>query len=317
VDPLAADAGSVLKAKYEYDAYGQQTGYTSLVYEQPFRFSTKYWDPETGLGYWIYRYYSPELGRWISRDPIGEQGGTNIYGYVGNQPTVYADPLGFDRKSYEYDIESPPCGLWIICPIKKDRSEIDPPRRWSDVGWDPENVPGFEVRFETDHGEPGIGWNFFKECPCGCDKNSRKNIRIIQVVESGGRSAHIDPPKPYKGYTVDPNYPHGYTEAGGQKGDYPHQSHQDNPKFGKDGHEHKFEICAVCKCQDRDKVLGCVAFEYYDGKLGKGGRDTEIRGFRESERYDEGRYKGKGCFARTSKAPGKLYKEGIRRWRRR
>lgn len=38
--------------------------------------------------------YDPTLGRWLSRDPIEEAGGLNLYGYVGNSPTGYIDPLG-------------------------------------------------------------------------------------------------------------------------------------------------------------------------------------------------------------------------------
>jgi hypothetical protein len=39
-------------------------------------------------------FYDPELGRWLSRDPIGEDGGINLYGYVGNDPVNGVDPLG-------------------------------------------------------------------------------------------------------------------------------------------------------------------------------------------------------------------------------
>ena len=46
--------------------------YDNTTTANPFRFSTKYFDAETGLYYYGYRYYSPNLGRWISRDPIGE-----------------------------------------------------------------------------------------------------------------------------------------------------------------------------------------------------------------------------------------------------
>jgi uncharacterized protein RhaS with RHS repeats len=41
-----------------------------------------------------YRFYSPGLGRWINRDPIGEAGGLNLYAMVGNNPTNYGDPYG-------------------------------------------------------------------------------------------------------------------------------------------------------------------------------------------------------------------------------
>ncbi len=41
-----------------------------------------------------YRFYNPELGRWVNRDPIEERGGLNVYGFVGNGPTVYIDMIG-------------------------------------------------------------------------------------------------------------------------------------------------------------------------------------------------------------------------------
>ena len=84
-------------AKYEYDPYGNLTAsYESAWVSSPltFRFSTKYLDTETGLYYFGYRYYLPRLGRWINRDPISEEGGVNLYGYVGNGPIDGVDPDG-------------------------------------------------------------------------------------------------------------------------------------------------------------------------------------------------------------------------------
>ena len=49
-----------------------------------------------------YRYYSPELGRWLSRDPIEESGGINYYSYVGNSPIVGIDPLGYCKLIEEF-----------------------------------------------------------------------------------------------------------------------------------------------------------------------------------------------------------------------
>jgi RHS repeat-associated protein len=59
-------------------------------------FSTKIEDPESGLLYYGYRYLSPPLGRWISKDPIEERGGINLYGFVGNDGVSRWDILGLD-----------------------------------------------------------------------------------------------------------------------------------------------------------------------------------------------------------------------------
>jgi RHS repeat-associated protein len=82
-------------AHYEYDPFGNPFVATgALAAANPFRFSTKYTDDETGLVYYGYRYYSPSLGSWLSRDPIVEEGGLNLYGFVGNDPVGNVDYLG-------------------------------------------------------------------------------------------------------------------------------------------------------------------------------------------------------------------------------
>ena len=60
----------------------------------PFRFRGQFEDEETGLHYNRYRYYDPEIGRYISPDPIGLEGGLNLYGY-GPNPVGWADPMGW------------------------------------------------------------------------------------------------------------------------------------------------------------------------------------------------------------------------------
>lgn len=88
---------SLKVAEYDYNPFGKlisATGEKANLFA--FRFSTKYLDSETGLYYYGYRFYSPDLGRWINRDPIGENGGINIYGMVGNDGVNNWDKLGLE-----------------------------------------------------------------------------------------------------------------------------------------------------------------------------------------------------------------------------
>lgn len=62
--------------------------------ENPFRFSSEYADDETGLVYYNYRYYSPQLGRWTKRDPIEERGSQNLYNIAHNNLVNTIDRLG-------------------------------------------------------------------------------------------------------------------------------------------------------------------------------------------------------------------------------
>ena len=83
-------------AHYAYDAFGNAVSQIgSMADDFKHRFSTQYLDVETGLYYYgRIRYYSPPLGRFISRDPIGERGGLNLYGFCGNDPINKWDYLG-------------------------------------------------------------------------------------------------------------------------------------------------------------------------------------------------------------------------------
>jgi RHS repeat-associated protein len=68
----------------------------------PFGFGTKYTDPVTGLVDFGYRHYRPDLGRWLSRDPLAEAGGPNLYAYCHNDPINHIDPLGARAYGSDY-----------------------------------------------------------------------------------------------------------------------------------------------------------------------------------------------------------------------
>ena len=83
------------RALYEYGPYGSAVKMEGNAAElNPFRFSSEYADDELGLVYYNYRYYNPQNGRWISRDPMTEKESCLLYGYVNNMPTLYSDELG-------------------------------------------------------------------------------------------------------------------------------------------------------------------------------------------------------------------------------
>jgi RHS repeat-associated protein len=97
-------ATGTLAAAYEYGPYGEPIA-TSGAYadKNPVRFSTKYTDDETGLVYYGRRYYDPRNGRFLGRDPIEEEGGLNLYGFVGNDPSNRGDRLGLSPVSIAED----------------------------------------------------------------------------------------------------------------------------------------------------------------------------------------------------------------------
>ena len=88
-------ARGVLCVRNEYDPFGNIVSSSGPEADAvPFRFSTKYFDSETGLYYYGYRFYAPKLGRWINRDPIEEDGGENLYAFCNNEVAYSFDILG-------------------------------------------------------------------------------------------------------------------------------------------------------------------------------------------------------------------------------
>ena len=97
VTALVNSSTGAVAAAYEYSPFGEPLradAPDSVVADQPFRFSTKYTDSETGLVYYGRRYYDPKCGRFPSRDPIDEKGGKNLYAIVWNNPINKWDYLG-------------------------------------------------------------------------------------------------------------------------------------------------------------------------------------------------------------------------------
>ena len=101
------DQNQSVVASYRYSPFGKLKAETGMI-TQPYQFSTKRFDHQTGLIYYGYRHYSPSIGRWTTRDPIGFAGGDiNLYGFVQNNSVNRIDPDG------RYWYVAIPVGLYL------------------------------------------------------------------------------------------------------------------------------------------------------------------------------------------------------------
>jgi len=91
ITALSNASGSIVQT-YSYDSFGNITSTGSIT--QPFTYTGREYDSETGMYFYRARYYDPKVGRFVTKDPIGFDGGINFYIYVGNNPINLVDPEG-------------------------------------------------------------------------------------------------------------------------------------------------------------------------------------------------------------------------------
>jgi RHS repeat-associated protein len=126
---VAIDTGLVT-GRYDYNAFGEvtvQEGPSAAA--NPFRYSTKWVDDEAHHSYFGYRCYDAATGRWLNRDPYGEDGGANLYQFAANAPTSWSDPLGLalyafdgtnndgERDRWDKDTENGPTNVKVLYDI--------------------------------------------------------------------------------------------------------------------------------------------------------------------------------------------------------
>ena len=95
------EAGNVVW-RWNGEAFGMNQPSTNIRTVN-LRFPGQYFDTETGFHYNGHRYYDPDIGRYLTSDPIGIAGGVNTYAYVGNNPVNAVDPLGLDAIYINYE----------------------------------------------------------------------------------------------------------------------------------------------------------------------------------------------------------------------
>ncbi len=115
-DPVEANIPAKLVERYDYDPYGTtyiscRQGQTFVScetsrYGNPFLWTAQRYDAAVGLYHFLFRTYSPTLGRWMQRDPAGYVDGVSLYEYVKSKPIGLVDPFGLDApgdKWYGFD----------------------------------------------------------------------------------------------------------------------------------------------------------------------------------------------------------------------
>ena len=111
-----------MRARYVYDPYGRRTRLNGDL-EADFGFAGMFWAAESELAVTRFRAYDPELGRWLSRDPLPNaevKEGANLYCYVRNNPAGAVDPLGLlcCRDKYE-QMDTPLANTASLCDLQQ------------------------------------------------------------------------------------------------------------------------------------------------------------------------------------------------------
>ncbi len=143
-----ADSGasSLIKNYHATSPWGESPADTGITFR--LRMAGQQYDQTTGLYYMRARFYDPSLGRFLSEDPAGLAGGTNLYAYAGNDPINGSDPTGLSP-------DCGPFGKWIA----DDPSKPNGPGRCNPYELTPINifssVPVPAMSVPTFNGPPG------------------------------------------------------------------------------------------------------------------------------------------------------------------
>jgi len=111
------DSSQSIAAGYRYDAFGNTVSTISAPLDNlnHYRFSSKEIDANSGMYYYGYRFYDPNLQRWINRDPIEERGGLNVYAFVRNDCCNRIDRWGMSDTDVAKIINLATAGFFELC----------------------------------------------------------------------------------------------------------------------------------------------------------------------------------------------------------
>jgi len=105
---VVADDGLTVESQYDYGIWGEVERVAGTGIESTFRYTGHFYHESSELHLTWFRAYDAELGRWLSRDPIRELAGLNLYLYVRNEPIVFWDSFGLLIDQARYYHDTPP-----------------------------------------------------------------------------------------------------------------------------------------------------------------------------------------------------------------
>jgi RHS repeat-associated protein len=123
ITAITDSTGNVVQ-RYEYDSFGNITFIQDPNFIQPYTYTGREYNPESGIYYYRARYYDPKIGRFISEDPIGLLGGINLYSYVGNSSLNYSDPFGLFIMPFTPPLCSSGLGIMGYYALQVSRHKI-------------------------------------------------------------------------------------------------------------------------------------------------------------------------------------------------
>lgn len=116
------DAAGVAVRSYLYTAFGTIADEFGLL-ENPYTYTGREYDPESGLYYYRARYYDATIGRFLQQDPIGfAAGDPNLYRFVFNNPGNLVDPFGLQSSSYPDFPWADPYASWPVHPFSEEHT---------------------------------------------------------------------------------------------------------------------------------------------------------------------------------------------------
>lgn len=202
------DASGNVTLAYDYDLWGRRTK-VSGAFDVDFGYAGYFEHMPSGLALTLFRGYSPLLGRWVSRDPIGERGGVNIFQYVGNRSTSFRDSLGlYIDLNFTY-VQNPAGGTTSLVPgwtigIQFDETGIytyygpagGEPGPSGGIYWGPfQNVsPGINTQIAASYGEAVAG---------GFDEKGKPFVELGLATPSFGYSSYDVEPLTWAGWKGD------------------------------------------------------------------------------------------------------------------